>query len=142
VEFYRAISGIVGSCGLTCLRSGHSHEDVDQLFGSLAKFLCKRGQKAEVPEDFRVLIGKFLDELHRPFEKGKYSILLEQSRPWPLRITMKSLVFFVLSCVSEGLKSHCFVKAPVCNQEGFLGSWAASFHQGHGRPWCCSRVPV
>ena len=77
-----AISGVVESSALTCLRSGHSHEDVDQQFGYLSKYLMRHGRRAEVPEDFQRLIQSFLDESHRPHEQKGYSILLEQTRNW------------------------------------------------------------
>jgi hypothetical protein len=56
-------------CGLCCslglikeveqqyLISGHTHEDIDQLFGWLAKFLLRQ-HKLSTPDDF-VKAGKF-----------------------------------------------------------------------------------
>lgn len=76
--------GILQGCALTCLRSGRSHEDVDQLFGSLARFLVHRGDTAEEPADFQRLVQEFLDTEKGPFEEGRYALLLEQTRPWQL----------------------------------------------------------
>lgn len=103
--------GLVRGCALTCLRSGHSHEDVDQLFGSLSTFLFRRGQKAEVPEDFRVLIATFLGELHRPFEKGRYSLRLEQTRPWMLSCVTATFFCFLSSIDSDRL-GFCLACVP------------------------------
>ena len=78
------MSGMLESCGLTSLRSGHSHEDIDQQFGYLSKYLMRHGRSAEVPADFQRLIQDFLKESHRPHEEKGYSILLEQTRSWTL----------------------------------------------------------
>lgn len=78
------MSGMLESCGLTSLRSGHSHEDIDQQFGYLSKYLMRHGRSAEVPADFQRLIQDFLNESHRPHEEKGYSILLEQTRSWTL----------------------------------------------------------
>lgn len=75
-------SGILDGCALTHLRSGHSHEDIDQQFGHLSKFLLRHGRRAEVPADFQKLIQNFLDTRDRTFEKEGYAILLDQTRDW------------------------------------------------------------
>ena len=126
--------GLVRGCALTCLRSGHSHEDVDQLFGSLSTFLFRRGQKAEVPEDFRVLIATFLGELHRPFEKGRYSLRLEQTRPWMLSCV--TATFFLFSFKYRFRSSRILLGLCAFRpaRKGFLEAGLPVFVKGMGGP--------
>ncbi|CAL1165648.1 unnamed protein product [Cladocopium goreaui] len=74
--------GILAGASLQHLRSGHSHEDIDQTFGSLSLFLVKHGKQVETPKDFRHLIQKFCSTAHRPFENERAVVLLDQHRPW------------------------------------------------------------
>lgn len=75
--------GLTGQTSLRCLRSGHSHEDLDQVFGVLATHLVRKGSQAMEPADFVSLIQKWMDEsLVRPFETGRYCVHLDQCRDW------------------------------------------------------------
>ena len=77
--------GVAQQTGLQCLRSGHSHEDLDQVFGQLAKHLVRKGSQAMEPCDFVALISKWLNEsLVRPYEQKRYCIQLDQVRDWCL----------------------------------------------------------
>lgn len=70
---------------LSSLRSGHSHEDVDQVFGRLAAFLVKRGHSCQTPYDFQRVIQQFLNEADFPHEPAehRYCVKLDQTRDWP-----------------------------------------------------------
>ncbi|CAK9054939.1 FO synthase subunit 1, partial [Durusdinium trenchii] len=48
--------GIVYAARLHNLRSGHSHEDIDQLFGRLAAHLVKKAKTAIGPPEFKTII--------------------------------------------------------------------------------------
>ena len=78
------LAGILAGASLQHLRSGHSHEDIDQTFGSLSLFLVKHGKKVETPKDFGHLIQRFCSTAHRPFENERAVVLLDQHRPWNL----------------------------------------------------------
>ena len=49
------------------LRSGHTHEDIDQLFGQLAKFLLRQN-RLEDPAAFAAAIHRFMQELGQTTE--------------------------------------------------------------------------
>ena len=65
------------------LRTGHSHEDVDQCFGRLAKHISKL-QKAETPDDFLASIQTFASNMYRPHEPGRYVVCMNETRDWKL----------------------------------------------------------
>lgn len=75
--------GLIAGGALACLRSGHSHEDVDQAFGNLSYFMARKGRYARHTGDFVVLIRQWLQELKRPFEKEKFCVKLDELRNWP-----------------------------------------------------------
>ena len=76
-------SGIVRGAQLRMLRSGHSHEDVDQVFGSLASFLSRKARRATGPHEFRQIIQHWLDhELKRPHEPRRFAVMMDQVRDW------------------------------------------------------------
>ncbi|CAE7708093.1 cofG [Symbiodinium sp. CCMP2592] len=77
--------GVVREASLQNLRSGHSHEDVDQLFGSCATYLASKGRHAETPEDLLKLLEAFLRNLPRPHEAGRFVVKLDGARDWQLR---------------------------------------------------------
>ena len=74
--------GLAAGTTLSCLRSGHSHEDVDQMFGKLAGWMSSNGRYARHPDDFMQLIRQWLCELKRPYEKDRYCIKVDQLRDW------------------------------------------------------------
>ena len=92
------------------LRSGHSHEDIDQCFGQLAAFISKHGRTANGPPDFRSLIQRWMDStLQRPYEKTSYAVILDQCRDWYLAIVLdfRQLISFVFWIGVMGFKI-CF----------------------------------
>ena len=79
------LPGIIRGARLRMLRSGHSHEDVDQTFGALAGHLSRRARRATGPHQFRDIIQNWLDnDLKRPFEPKRYAVLMDQVRDWLL----------------------------------------------------------
>ena len=80
-------------CSLHNLRSGHSHDDVDQLFGTLAIWLLKHGREAEDPKDILKIVQAFLDQLDRPFERLRKAYILDQARDWLLGIPFCQVKF-------------------------------------------------
>ena len=76
------LQGIIHAARLRNLRSGHSHEDVDQAFGLLASHLAKRARKAVGPPEFRTIIQDWLDGATRVHEKGRYAVQVDQCRDW------------------------------------------------------------
>lgn len=77
-------SRTVRSASLSNLRSGHSHEDVDQYFGQLSRFLhCWR--ILETPVDTKVCIEAFLKQA-KFFEKERSVELIDRTRDWQLRL--------------------------------------------------------
>lgn len=69
---------------LSSLRSGHSHEDVDQVFGRLSRFITRHGRFAQTPSDFIDIIRRFLSEADFPFEHAskRYVRKIDQTRDW------------------------------------------------------------
>ncbi|CAE7253175.1 cofG [Symbiodinium sp. CCMP2592] len=72
----------IGKAGLCNLRSGHSHEDIDQAFGSCAAFLVKKAAKAESSDSFQQHLTNFLEELPRPHEKERAVVRISRVRDW------------------------------------------------------------
>ena len=62
-------SRTIRSAALNCLRSGHSHEDIDQMFGQLATFML-RSKDLQDPTDVKRCIQAFLDKA-KLFEKER-----------------------------------------------------------------------
>ena len=59
------------------LRKGHTHEDIDQLFGRLAAWIVKH-HVIETPQQFATVIRNFLATLH--------------GRPWPARPCREAII--------------------------------------------------
>ena len=76
--------GIFNSCAMAALRSGHSHDDIDQCFGRLARWMQKKPYALE-PSDFVPLINDFLKESDFPFEPYRVAFEVNRVRDWILR---------------------------------------------------------
>ena len=77
-------SGVVRSMRVSTLRSGHSHEDIDQLFGQVAAHL-RSLRNGSTSDDFLESLKAFSrDGMQRPFEKDRYVVKLDQIRDWCL----------------------------------------------------------
>lgn len=77
-------AGVIAGGTLQHLRSGHSHEDIDQCFGSLALFIVRHSRHCETPSQFVNVIDKFAQSAHRPFEKERIVLKVDQHRDWKL----------------------------------------------------------
>lgn len=75
-------SRTIRSAALNCLRSGHSHEDIDQVFGQLATFML-RSKDLQDPTDVKRCIQAFLDKA-KLFEKERRVVIIDQTRDWKL----------------------------------------------------------
>ena len=76
-------AGIVKSMTFSFLRSGHSHEDIDQVFGELAKHIMKYLRIAQTLEDIESCLREFLaDRKYRPYENGRFASRLDHIRDW------------------------------------------------------------
>ena len=65
------------------LISGHSHEDVDALFGGLTT-LIEATPELHSPEDFRLCLEGYLsDPTVRPHEASRSVIVVGSCRDWP-----------------------------------------------------------
>ena len=73
---------ILASATMAQLRSGHSHEDIDQVFGSLALFIVRHCREAQTPADFTSVIDRFCTGAVRPHEKKRLVYLLDAHRDW------------------------------------------------------------
>ena len=73
--------GNVKSISLNSLRSGHSHEDVDQCFGQLARCIA-RHKRAATLDHFMQIVGDFAKGMHRPHEEGRYTVKVDDARDW------------------------------------------------------------
>ena len=92
---YIVANGVCKSASLRSLRSGHSHEDVDQEFGNLARFMSTRVRLASTLTDFRDAIHCWqTSAMKRPHESEHHAVLLDQTRSWRL-LGKKMKVFYV-----------------------------------------------
>ena len=64
------------------LRTGHTHEGIDQLVGELGQWARKRLCRAGTIDDFVKSCQSFLEDLHRPHEPLREVVHLDQIRNW------------------------------------------------------------
>lgn len=86
----------MASATLASLRTGHSHEDVDQCFGSLGKFVVRHARTVETPQQFADVVQKFCHGAARPYEKERLVFILDQHRDW----------IFACSCLIKFCYGH------------------------------------
>ncbi len=77
-------SGRVAAMQANFLRKGHTHEDIDQLFGRLASWIV-RHHTVQTPEQYVTVIQSFLDTL--------------VERPWPQRPEHRTAFLLTQVCV-------------------------------------------
>lgn len=82
----RFLAALVGtrrlkSAHLQFLSAGHTHEDIDQLWGQLASHLAKTGV-LQTPDDFVVEIQKWLGQVKRPHEARRFVSKVDKCRDW------------------------------------------------------------
>ena len=71
----------VRTMGVSCLRTGHSHEDIDQMFGSVAIKIA-RMKSVPTSEAFLTAMTHVCADLDRPHEKGRHVFKVDQVRDW------------------------------------------------------------
>ena len=64
------------------LRVGHTHEDIDQTHGEVAKRLKRDCRRAMSIWDFRSALDKIVKSLHRPHEKFAEVLVVNRVRNW------------------------------------------------------------
>ncbi|CAK9070419.1 unnamed protein product, partial [Durusdinium trenchii] len=89
--------GVLREASISSLRSGHSHEDIDQGFGRLAKYMTTHGRNCLTPNDFVGVIQKFLSQAHYPFEAGRQAVKIDQTRDWLFGWCSVALLFLFVS---------------------------------------------
>jgi hypothetical protein len=76
-------AGLIQSVRVVFLRSGHSHEDIDQFFGELASWIIKNMRVASDLSDVESSIRAFLGGARvRPYEAGRFVTRLDHLRDW------------------------------------------------------------
>ena len=91
----------LSSATVQFLRSGHSHEDVDQQHGQMSSFTRNRLTEAQTLDDFKTALQSFLEKLDRPHEPLRVVTILDEMRNWKLYfeklgVQMKDMVGSVL----------------------------------------------
>ena len=87
------------SAALQFLQSGHSHEDVDQLFSGLATWISGEAE-LHTPQEYVESLQRWLNQPQlRQDERFKRVYKVDQNRAWPLWYTV--LMFF--KCWPSGL---------------------------------------
>ena len=71
----------VRSMGVSCLRTGHSHEDIDQLFGQISTRIAKM-KSVPSSEAFLEAMRRVGGELDRPHDKERYIFKVDKVRDW------------------------------------------------------------
>ena len=84
--------GHLRSATMSYLRSGHSHEDIDQVFGRLAQHIMKV-KRIETSDDLCDVVQDFVNKTARPHEKGRFCVKLDRTRDWPLSCACICLAF-------------------------------------------------
>ena len=132
-------AGVLKAATMAHLRSGHSHEDLDQIFGSLALYLVKNSRQAETPQDFKEIMQRFADGAQRPYEKVRCVVHLDQHRDW--KFGSKCGTFQLRM---RELRSQIGVHPGLCGKAWMNIDLRQHFsHTGHKRTipksglWCC-----
>jgi hypothetical protein len=74
--------GLVAGCTANFLRVGHTHEDIDQAHGEVAKRLKRDCRRAKSIWDFRSALYKILRSLNRPHENIAEVCVVNRVRNW------------------------------------------------------------
>ena len=78
---------------MNTLQSGHSHEDIDQCFSQLARFLDAQPE-LHVPQDFLDALQRFVDAPNfRSLEPLKCVLRVDNTRFWNLGELIKRVIF-------------------------------------------------
>ena len=70
---------------ITCqfLRTGHTHEDIDQQFGRLGRWM-QRYRDIQTPSEIADVISNYLAEAKLPFESERLVVNMDTVRDWSL----------------------------------------------------------
>ena len=74
------------------LTTGHSHDDIDQIFGSLALHLVRHCRTAETTSDFVKSIDQFCKGARRPHEKTRVVCQIDRHRDWTFGVGSAALM--------------------------------------------------
>lgn len=74
----------VKEINLSFLRSGHSHEDLDQCFGQAADWIRRRLHRAESSDEVVACLNDWLGHVDRPHEAFRRCYKLDSTRDWYL----------------------------------------------------------
>ena len=69
------------------LRSGHTHEDIDQIFSRMSKYL-QRVRTMHTLSDVVTTVQKFADSAKFPFEADRYVQVIDDVRDWNLSVLL------------------------------------------------------
>ena len=72
---------LVQSASARFLMTGHTHEDIDQMFGQLATCLARQGT-LETPSDFMRTIHSWLNSIQRGHEPHRYIEYVNNTHAW------------------------------------------------------------
>jgi hypothetical protein len=72
----------IGSASLNFLRTGHSHEDIDQMFGEIAKWIVRRLRIAHSVDDVISSLRDFFKQYTRLYEVLKFVTRMDWIRDW------------------------------------------------------------
>ena len=83
--------------GVTCsfLRTGHTHEDIDQMFSRMSKHL-QRVPVLQTPDDVCNTINDFLQQAHMPHEKDRRVIRRIQCETVDLGTALNFFIYLLL----------------------------------------------
>ena len=74
--------GLIAGFTINFLRPGHTHEDVDQVHGEVAKGLKRDCRRAQTIWDFRSALDKIVKALRRPHERFVEVLVVNRIRNW------------------------------------------------------------
>lgn len=100
---------------ITCqfLRSGHTHEDIDQQFGRLGKFMQKF-RDIQTPNDIAEIIRQHLDVSKLPFETERIVVQMDTVRDWTLGHS--EFIFFRCNLIKIVTFSSFWFQTPFLTQ--------------------------
>ena len=81
-------AGLIRAGRLRSLRSGRSHEDIDQVFGACARSILSC--KAETSQIFKEHLHSFLETLPRRHEEARHVFRISRTRDWSLGLKASS----------------------------------------------------
>ena len=87
-------SGNLASVTCQFLRTGHTHEDIDQQFGRVGRWM-QRHRDIQTPNEVADVISKFLVEAKMPFEPVKEVVRMDTVRDWSFDLKISAAVWFV-----------------------------------------------